>query len=360
MEELEAFVRLLHLPGFGAVRIRKLVERFGSAAAAFSEDPSDLAENTTWKQRWSFSQWEKDMDLIYKENVTLLPFTDPRYPRRLRDISDPPILLYIKGQILPCDGQGIAIIGTRFATPYGLEAAQSFAEELAKSNTTIISGLARGIDTAAHAAALKFGRTIAVIGSGLARLYPPENRLLAEKIASAGAIISEFPMDTPPDKQTFPQRNRIVSGLSRSVLLIEAPEKSGAMITMELARAQGRQCWAIPARLDYTSFNGNHKLMKEGAAQLATSPRDLIAGADDLFGGAALQNHPPKVLLSAEEVALFDLLPVDCVTLDELCNIAKLPVTKLSVLLMGLVLKNLINEYPGKRYQKKINLCQKH
>jgi DNA processing protein len=342
----------MHLPGFGPVKIKRLIERFGSPNDAFLAEPEEFQSNPVWMDRKKFTSWENDLRLVEEADITLIPYFAPNYPARLRGINDAPMLLYVKGTLLSTDNQCIAIIGTRFATPYGMETAESFGQNLARAQVCVTSGLARGIDTAAHKGALRYGRTIAVIGSGLGELYPPENRALANSIAENGAIISEYPMLTPPSKLTFPQRNRIVSGMSRGVLLIEAPEKSGAMITMDLAHQQGKTCWALPGRVDFPSFEGNHSLIKKGKAKLATKAGDVLDGYDDLFS----QNLPVKVKhlgLTEQEQQFLSKFPAGSVMMDELCRLTQLPVAKISVLLMGLVFKNIIKEVPGQRYQKR-------
>ncbi len=352
MDPIEALLRLLHIPGLGSVRIKRLIDTYGSPEAAYHAEPPELDHHAGWKQRRSSSLWERDLAAAMQQDIELVPCFSKLYPSRLLDIPDPPILLYVRGKLLPVDCQSIAIIGTRYATPYGMEMAERFGKALAGNGTTVVSGLARGIDTAAHRAALTTGRTIAVIGSGLGNIYPPENRELAEQIASRGAVISEFPMATPPDKQTFPRRNRIVSGMTRGTLLIEAPEKSGAMITMDLARKQGRSCWALPGRIDMPSFEGNHNLVREGRAKLTTKPGEILEGFGDLFDFPS-KNPSSSILMSAEEERVYASLPADGAGLDELCRTTKLPVAKISVLLMSLVLKNLVKEHPGQRYKKR-------
>lgn len=350
MDSIEALLRLLHIPGLGAAKVRRLIQTYGSPTEAFLAEGPELARLPYWEGRKKLNGWEEDLRMVERHGVQLVPFYAKNYPSHLLDIADHPILLYVRGNLLPIDSQAIAVIGTRFSTPYGMDTARSFCRALSQSGAPIISGLARGIDTAAHESALP-GRTLAVIGSGLGNLYPPENRALADAIAEGGAVISEFSMMTPPDRQTFPQRNRIVSGMSRAVLLIEAPKKSGAMITMEIAERQGRVCWAVPGRIDFPSFEGNHWLIQQGKAKLAMRPGDLLEGCFDLFGGVLPKQA--KVDLFGEEKKFFDAMPPGCFSLDELCVLTRQPVAKISVLLMSLVLKNIIKEMPGKRYQKR-------
>lgn len=357
MEELEALMRLVHLPGLGSVRLRRLMSHFGSASASWRASQKDLAALAipngllnTWQRREQYDSWASDMMYADAAGVALIPYYDRRYPRRLLNISDPPIVLYVLGQLGHLEHNAIAVIGTRHPTAYGLAMAEAFAAALASSHVAVVSGLARGIDTAAHRAALRHGTTVAVLGSGLAMVYPPDNAELAEEIAACGAVVSELPMTTPPDRQRFPQRNRIVSGLSKGVLLIEAPIKSGAMITIRHALEQKKSCFALPGRLDYPSFEGNHRLIKERLVQLATTPKDLLSDLNDLIGWQ--ESTVPASQLTEEERTFMALLPAEELAIDEICRITHLPTSRVAALVMSLHLKALLREYPGKRYKK--------
>lgn len=360
MYETELLLRLSHLPGVGAATIRKLLLHFGEVPQIWNASPREVQATSglksiahIWEDRQRFTEWERDLQLVEKMGVDLIPITSEFYPRRLLDIIDPPILLYVKGNVDLRETYSLGVVGTRQATPYGLDCAALFSSGLAKAGMVIISGLARGVDTAAHIAALKNGKTIAVIGSGLANLYPPDNKQLAEKIALNGAVISELPMTTPPDRQTFPQRNRIVSGMSKGLLLIEAPEKSGAMITMQLGQEHRKTCFAVPGRIDFPSCSGNLQLIRQGKAKLVTHPNDILNEFDDLFPSVATEKPAAsRPSLSSEESQLLKSLPHGEHTLDEISRLTKVPVAKLGVLLMSLMLKNLIKEYPGKRYKR--------
>lgn len=272
MNELEALAILSQLPHLGSVKIRLLRGHFGSALKALEADVGEIHGlpgfgskiSQHWKRWEKDGSWQEDLELAQRHGVHILPFTAPQYPKRLLELYDVPILLYIKGEIKPEDQQSLAIVGTRNATRYGQEMAEKIASELSAMGFTIVSGLARGIDTTAHVHALRYGRTVAVIGSGLLDVYPRENRKLAEQITQKGALISEFPMKTPPDRQNFPQRNRIVSGMTLGTVLIEAPLESGAMITMQKGFSQGRKLFAVPGRVNDESFQGNHRLIKAG------------------------------------------------------------------------------------------------
>jgi len=365
VKEIEALVILSAVPTLGPIKIRLLLNHFGSALQAIQADAdavrvlpgfgSRILENWgCWKKNKS---WEKTLELADNQGVKIIPFTDKRYPKRLLDLPDAPILLYVKGDILPSDARSLAVVGTRHCGLYGSEMAEKISQDLAAAGFTVVSGLARGIDTAAHRGALRKGRTFAVIGSGLADIYPQENIPLSEKIALQGALISEFPMDAPPDRQNFPQRNRIVSGMTMGTVLVEAPLRSGAMITMEKAYSQERKLFAIPGRIDNDTFQGNHLLIKSGKAQLIENARDIIGSFEDLFGAqhniVFHQTKETRVPLEFEEQQLLSKLPNEELTIDEMANLTKLPIIKLNVLLMSLVLKQAIKEYPGKIYKKK-------
>lgn len=218
---------------------------------------------------------EKEIALAEKSGVVILTVFDEDYPERLKNIYDPPVILYVKGSIKKEDSLAVSIVGSRKCTYYGMNMADNIAEKLAFSGVTVVSGLARGIDTAAHKGALKSGRTIAVLGSGLGNIYPAENRPLSEKIAQNGAVVSEFPMHMPPNKNNFPQRNRIISGLSAAVLVVEAANKSGALITADFALEQGRDVFAVPGAAGRLSSAGTNSLIKQGA-KLIDSAEDIL------------------------------------------------------------------------------------
>lgn len=361
MNELEALTILNNLPLLGSVKIRLLVKHFGSAEAVLAASRGDLiglpgvgSKIADGIEGWRDNDlWKQDLELVAKYGVTLLPYHHPQYPRRLLDIVDHPVLLYMKGQLLPKDARSIAVVGTRHPTLYGQDIADKMGEALASYGFTVVSGLARGVDAAAHRGALRTGRTVAVIGSGLARLYPEEHEELARVIALKGAVISELPMATPPDRMNFPRRNRIVSGMTLASLLVEAPIRSGAMITMERALEQGRACFAIPGRIDTENFRGNHSLIKAQKAKLVENAADIACNFEDLlsFSGSTQKNRE-DVPLENEEKRLLDHLPQEELCLDDLLRVTKLPVGKLNVLLMSLVLKRQIKEFPGKVYKK--------
>ncbi len=292
-----------------------------------------------------------------EDKVEVFSLTDKDYPTNLRYIYDPPSTFYVKGKILPEDNVAIAIVGSRRATYYGLKNAQSLSFELAAKGITIISGLARGIDSAAHRGALEAkGRTIAVLGSGLNIIYPRENKKLAEKISQNGAVVSEFPLDTAPHPHNFPRRNRIISGLSLGVVVIEAAKKSGALITANCALEQGREVFALPGKVDSFTSCGTHSLIKEGA-KLVGSVEDIIEELEPLkFCRAAQTKSEGKAgiepNLPQEERQVYSCLSSEPVHLDELVQKVDISYGKLLTSLLKLEYKKLIKELPGKIFVK--------
>lgn len=358
----EALSILLATPYLGSVKTRLLIEHFGSPSNVLDQKKEALNDlsgiHRATKEAWGWwindHHWKENLDYAAQMGTQLIAYTDPNYPAALLTLSDYPLLLYVQGTLKSCDNKSLAVIGTRCATHYGLNQAKKISRELALHGFTIISGLARGIDTEAHRGALDSGRTIAVIGSGLAHLYPRENCTLAKEISEKGAVISEYPMKTPPDRRYFPQRNRIVAGMSQGVLLIEAPMSSGAMITMEKGEKQGRALFALPGRVDLNTFEGNHKLLKQGKAQFVEGSRDILEHFDSLIPYSKMETLPEQKIqnIDKEELKLLNTLPQDEISIEEICRLTKLPISKLSILLMSLVMKQMLDELPGKLYRK--------
>jgi len=269
--------------GFGSGALRNLLEFFVSPKeilentdrlTKFPGITQTLAEKIAWvkKQADPF----RELELAAKEHIRIVSIFDESYPTNLKNIFSPPILLYVKGKLLTRDVAGVAMVGSRRPTPYGRLTAERLSAELAGRGITVVSGMARGIDTATHKSALKAGgRTIAVLGSGLDIIYPAENRALAEQIASSGAVISEFPMGTRPLRKNFPRRNRVISGLSLGVVVVEAAQKSGSLITAGFALDQGREVFAVPGKIDSYASKGTHSLIKQGA-KLVEDSEDII------------------------------------------------------------------------------------
>ncbi len=366
MTRTEAYLALNLLPKIGPVRVRRLIDVFGSPERILSAKAreitaidgfgNDLAE--------AISGWESKIDLarelrrITEENLTVLTQEDALYPKLLKQIHDPPLVLYVRGQLTERDHHGIAIVGSRHATHYGLSMSKKLAFQIAYAGYTIISGLARGIDTAAHEGALAGkGRTIAVIGSGLGQLYPPENKALAEKIAEHGAVVSEFPVDMPPDRQTFPMRNRIVSGWSCGVIVTEAPARSGSLITAQQAADQGRSVYAVPGNIDRPSSQGCNRLIQQGA-KLILDGADVLDDLTSLFPTQPLapdmQQAKPSAALSDDEQSVYSAIGTEETHVNEITAASGLPSSLVNATLMRLEMKRVVKPLPGKFYVRLI------
>jgi DNA processing protein len=364
MTSREAMVALNMLPKIGPVRVRRLLEAFGRPEAVLGAGQDRLMrvdgigeETAGILQRW---QDHADPVAELKEaearGISVVLMEDEGYPVPLRDVYDPPLLLYVWGKIEPRDRHAIGVVGSRRATMYGKQATKKLSFQLAQSGFTILSGLARGIDTAAHEAAVAAGgRTIAVIGSGLAQLYPPENLALAEKIADGfGAVVSEFPLHTAPDKQTFPMRNRIVAAWGRALLVVECPAWSGSLITANLATEYGRPVYAVPGPIDKPTSAGCNQLIRDGATLVADASHLM----DDL-GGLPFAKTPAMALVESvpelpeTEAQVYSLLDTDETPIDSLIERSGLPPQVVSATLMKLEMRRLIRALPGFRFQRR-------
>lgn len=364
MNEIEALVILSLTPGLGAIKGRQLIERFGSACEVIRADNASLSEfsglSSKTYQAWGWWDrnpcWKKEIECGGAGGVQLIPYHSPAFPKPLLAFNDSPLLIWVKGNLEALNSESVAVVGTRNASLYGQEMAESISASLAGNGITVVSGLARGIDTKAHLGALKAGKTVAVLGSGLGNIYPKENQSLAKTISeTGGAVISEFSYSEPPAKHHFPKRNRIVSGMSLGALLIEAPLKSGAMITMEMAADKKKKLFALPGRADSDSFKGNHRLIKEGSAMMVESAEDLLQsiGKQFILNGLKNINCDSSLVLEKEESELLQMMPKEELNIEDLVKITKLPIIKLNILLMGLILKQAVKEYPGKIYKKR-------
>lgn len=335
---LEALLALHLTPKLSHAKARKLIDYCdGSPIKALQ-----FVDAPNWEAV------EKERKMCERLNIELLPYTSASFPEKLKTLPDCPLILYIKGTLPAKHTACIGIVGTRCATTWGKESAYLFAKELARGGVCIVSGLARGIDTAAHMGSLETGSTLAIIGSGLANIYPKENSALAEKIASSnGAVVSELPLFTPPARHTFPQRNRLIAALSDALLLAEAPIKSGAMITMELGRKENKPLFTLPGRAMSPTYEGNHLLIKQRKAHLVETPSEI---QEALHLPSTPMSPQPKKLEGIEQKIL-DFISQGEVSIDELSCVISLPTADLQALLIHLLLKNLIVECPGKRYK---------
>ena len=364
MNATEACITLNMLPTVGPVRLRKLLEVFQEPQRILAAKRGDLrkVEGIGTEVADQISNWESTVDLpaeldrIRNFGATVITQDSSSYPPPLREIHAPPIVLYVWGELLDRDYHAIGVIGARRTTHYGMESAKKLAYQLAYAGLTVISGLARGIDTAAHQGALAAkGRTIAVIGSGLAKLYPPENGPLAEKIRSGnGAIVSEFSMDIEPDRQTFPMRNRIISGWSHGILVVEAGLNSGALITAAQALEQGRAVYAVPGHINAPSAMGSNRLIQQGA-KLVMDASDVLEDLEILLPEAkpspeiAARPLPP---LSDEERRVFGAIDATETSIDDIAARSELPSGAVSSTLLQLELKRLVKQLPGKYFVK--------
>lgn len=283
MNRLEAFIALNLISDIGSVRLGKLLNFFGQPQNIFKASYENLLKIEGIGEKiagqicgFKKEAVDRELILIRKQGLGILTLENSDYPRNLKNIPGAPILLYVKGGLKEEDNSSIAIVGSRRASFYGLSCAQKFAADLSAQGLTIVSGMARGIDTYAHQGALSGnGRTIAVMGSGFNHIYPSENKELAEEISKNGAVVSEFPMDMRPLAQNFPRRNRIISGLSSGVLVVEAARNSGALITADFALEQGRDVFALPGKIDSRTSWGANELIKDGA-KLVSSVSDIM------------------------------------------------------------------------------------
>jgi len=360
-EKIEHWLVLNMIPGLGAARCQKLLSHFGSPQRILEADLNELQHVSgigeyTARQIINFKDKlniEKEIARIEREKISLVTFFDDNYPSNLKSIFDPPILLYVKGKLLPEDRIAIAMVGTRRPTTYGKMVAEKLSKELAERDITVVSGLARGIDTCAHRGALSGkGRTIAVLGCGIDICYPPENRSLFDEIAERGAVISEFPMATRPEKVNFPLRNRVISGLSLGAVIVEAGARSGALITADCALEQGREVFAIPGNIFNLETKGTHSLIKQGA-KLVEGCEDII---EEISCLSSVLSLPPaiksfgKVALSPEEEQIYNLLSFEPVHIDLISREAGLPINRISPLLMNLEMKGKIKQVAGKMF----------
>jgi len=340
---------LTQIQQLGVVRLRQLVAYFGSAEAVWKAADSQL-ENSGLpapivdqiiKQRRSIDL-EAALERVSKVGARLLAIDDAAYPKPLLELVDAPPLLYIKGDWLPTDERALAIVGTRKATQYGRDATFSIARQIAEQDVTIVSGLAQGIDSAAHRGALAGqGRTIAVLGTGIDQIYPPENHELAQQIIQHGAIISELPVGTPPSGRNFPRRNRLISGLSQAVLIAEAPEKSGALITADAALEQGKDVFAVPSNIFNPMGRGCNRLIQDGA-QLVMRISDILNGLDVSYTQAQTRQQTEQIAPENEtEVHVLKFLESDPIHIDDLIRQSGLAAEVVSSTLTILELKGL-------------------
>lgn len=352
------YMGLSKVAGIGPARTRRLLERFGDAETAWHATLGDLmAAGLEGKTASALvearraTDLEREMERIETAGAHLLTWGCEDYPERLREVEDSPPVLYVLGDFAPPDSWAVAVVGTRRATHYGREATARLSAELAEAGVTVVSGLARGIDTIAHTASLDAGgRTIAVLGSGVDVIYPQENRNLARRIVEEGrgAVVSEYSLGTQPEAVNFPPRNRIISGLSLGVLVVEAGEKSGALITITFALEQGRDVFAVPGPITSRMSDGPNKLLKQGA-KCVTSAQDIL---EELNMQLVSEHVEAAKTLPTDptERMLLEYLQDRSQHIDELTNRSGLPAATVSAVLTMMELKGIVRHLGGMQY----------
>ena len=377
MTEKEALIALNMVSGIGAIFVKRLFSRLGSYAAIFEASEAELCEVSQIGAYRAQSllreirqvDWAREIARAERLNVGLTTWLDEAYPKQLLEIPDPPLVIYSRGSLESLNQCCIAMVGTRRATVYGREVAKKLAYQLAGAGYTIVSGLATGIDGESHrGAVLAHGKTVGVLGGALNCFYPKENTALAkEMVESGGAVMTEYPLDRVPDRQTFPMRNRIVSGLCQGVLVVESPLSSGTMITVQDALDHNRTVMCVPGRIDSPSSQGCHKLIREGA-RLVTSADEVMEEMDDLIGMAErrkaksgtaagavpaekreVERQRPQAVLTPEERKVYEALTSEGVLIDSIIRSSGLPSGKVSAILIGLQIRRLARTLPGGR-----------
>lgn len=366
-DELQGLFLLQSIPGIGNQRIRQLISHFGSVEKVISATRSSLmrvdgvdkklADRILREKEPEFAK--RQLKMLESYGASVLTFWDHAYPAELKQIFDPPIILFQKGRLLAEDAVSIAIVGTRHPSSYGAQVTEKLTRELSNIGFTIISGLARGIDTIAHRTALKAdGRTVAVLGSGLDLIYPAENKKLVSEIEESGAILTEYPFGTKPDASNFPKRNRIISGLTLGTLVVEAGSKSGALITANFAAEQGREVFAVPGAITSGRSVGTNRLIKDGAK--------LVQGVDDILQELDVKLRSLRKMettktgarvpknLSSEEQRVWEILTDEPQHIDLLSQKLGSSSSQVLSLLLTLELKNVVKQLPGTYFVRQL------
>jgi DNA processing protein len=355
------WLALNFIPGIGPILIRALLDRFGDPEGVFAASRRELTSiegigeglAEAIKGTDVRGKVHRELKLMEKFNVSLITIGNPSYPSNLGQIYDPPPLLYVRGNLQPKDDLAIAMVGSRLASNYGRMITEQIAGDLARHGVTIVSGMARGIDSQAHRGALSVGgRTIAVLGCGVDVIYPPENRQLFEEIAAHGAVISELPMSTLPEGSNFPKRNRIISGLSLGVVIVQASGRSGSLITAGLALEQNRDVFAVPGNIRMTGSQGTNRLIKQGA-KLVESATDILEEVLPRFRYEELEPEDRDIPLEGEEERIFRLLAAEPIHIDSIIAQTRMSASRVSTILLQLELKGLVQQVSGKRFVKR-------
>ena len=356
MNDIRYWVGFNLVKGIGAVRLQGLRDHFGDLALAW-QSPVDALQSAGLSPKLAgrVAQMRASVDLdkvlgrMKAQGIGILTWDDDLYPKRLKEIDQPPPVLYVRGVLTTEDSWAVAVVGTRRVSAYGRQVTEEVASFLATNGVTVISGLARGVDAIAHQSALKAGgRTIAVLGCGVDRIYPPDNSQLAERIMVCGALLSDYPPGTPPDAANFPPRNRIISGLSMATLIVEAGETSGALITAQFAVDQGREVFAVPGNIFAPQSKGTNRLIAQGAHPML-SVRDLLDVLN--LTRVSEQRLVRKVLPSDEtESKLMSVLTHEPMHVDEIRNQTGLPIERVSATLVMMELKGMVRQVGGMNY----------
>jgi DNA processing protein len=356
MDEKKFWIGFNLVKGIGSVRFQQILSYFSDLSIAW-EAPKAAFQEAGLSERVINSllrtRQEIDLDSLYEsileKDVTVLTLIDEDYPRLLREIDQPPPVLYIRGKLLPSDEFAVAMVGTRRVTPYGQQITRDTSIFLAGHGLTIVSGLARGVDGLAHQNAITAGgRTIAVLGSGVDVIYPPEHRKLADAIIENGAIISDYPMGTQPEGTNFPPRNRIISGLSLATIVIEAGERSGALITADFAVEQGRDVFAVPGNVLSPASKGTNRLVQNGAYAMV-SPQDVL-DVLNLTEVEAIQTARQVLPGDSTEAKILSIVNFEPTHIDEICNAVGFPVGIVSAALTMMELKGMVQHVGSMRY----------
>ena len=366
-KNLHDWLTLSLLPGIGCIQTHRLLEAFGSPAAVLNAG-QDALRNVPGigvklaSKIASPGELDKaraaaagELNKAARLQISIIPFDNDHYPASLKNIPDPPVLLYCRGKVEYLGRPGVAVVGSRSATVYGKRISHALGRDLAKNGIPVISGLAYGIDGEAHAGALEAeGITIAVLGCGVDVIYPAQNSSLFAQIAKNGLLVSEYPLGTPPEAFRFPKRNRIISGLSLGVVVVEATVKSGSLITAGLALDQGREVFAVPGRVDSPKSMGAHRLLQQGA-RLVHNAADIL---DELHLSSMLHLDVPGVSpaaddggMSEEEQHLFSCLDTYPINIDELALLSGYDAGMLADLLVRLELRGMVRQLPGQQYE---------
>jgi DNA processing protein len=359
MDERAYWLGFHLIPNVGAARIARSIERFGSLDVAWQASESELrdagmndrAARALVDHRAKIDL-EREWERVVRAGASILTLADDGYPRLLREIPSPPPVLYIKGEILPDDETAIGIVGTRRVTRYGREMTRRMSTGLASSGVVVVSGLARGVDGIAHTEAIDAGgRTLAVLGCGVDQIYPPEHRKLSERVIEHGALVSEFPIGTRPEARNFPIRNRLISGLSLGVLVVEAPQRSGALITSTCAADQGRTVFAVPGSAMSSASEGTNQLLRDGAA-LAADVDDILQELNLERRQAAMETRRLLPDATGEEQRVLQLLDGDPRHIDEIAIDTGINISQLSAMLLQMQLKGLVRDTGGQHYAR--------